>query len=63
MNCQIGYTMNLSECMKQINNSDIQLVYLRKFDDFRDAIGHKLFLEEISNASLQRIIRMYKRKQ
>jgi hypothetical protein len=49
--------------MKQINNSDIQLVYLRKFDDFRDAIGHKLFLEEISNASLQRIIRMYKRKQ
>jgi predicted GIY-YIG superfamily endonuclease len=62
MNYQIGYTLNLPERMKQVNGKDTQLVYLRKFDDANDAIGHKLFLEEISRASLQRIIRMYKKE-
>ena len=47
--------------MKQVNDQDAQLVYLREFSDIKDAIGHKLFLEKISKASLRRIIRMYKK--
>lgn len=61
MSYQIGYTLNLAERMKQANGQDAQLVYLREFSDVKDAIGHKLFLEKISRASLRRIIRMYKK--
>ncbi|MDR1644772.1 MAG: hypothetical protein LBS05_02950 [Tannerellaceae bacterium] len=58
---QIGYTLDLPERMRKVKGNGARLVYLRKFDDISDAIGHKLFLEEISQASLRRIIRMYKK--
>jgi hypothetical protein len=55
---QIGYTTNAPTN----GASDKKLVYLRSFDDFADAMGHKLFLEQISTASLRRILRMHNPK-
>ncbi|MDR0844517.1 MAG: hypothetical protein LBN71_04790 [Tannerella sp.] len=59
MEYQVGYTMNLHERMQQMNACKGKLVYLRMFDDFIVAIGHKLFLEQISTPSLRRIVRMH----
>jgi hypothetical protein len=56
---QVGYTVNLPERIQQMNACGGKLVYLRIFNDFIDAIGHKLFLEQITTPSLRRIVRMH----
>ncbi|MFT3738936.1 MAG: hypothetical protein QM786_09265 [Breznakibacter sp.] len=56
---QIGYTIHLSELAEHAGNNGKKLVYAREFNNFADAIGHKLFLEEISAASLKRIVHKY----
>jgi hypothetical protein len=54
---QIGYAMK--DVARHVSTHEGKLVYLRIFDDFTDAIGHKLFLEQISTPSLRRIVRMH----
>jgi hypothetical protein len=49
---KIRYSLNLPEK---------NIVYLRMFDDFVDAMGHKLFLENISKNSLKRFINLHNR--
>jgi hypothetical protein len=64
-NYQIGYTTNNGNdatsndgaCHAATNEG--KLMYLRMFDDFVDAFGHKLFLEQISIPSLRRFVRMH----
>lgn len=34
-----------------------RLVYTRHFDQIEDALGHKLFLEQLSDESIERIIK------
>lgn len=54
---EIGYTLNPDEIIKVGKKGKEQsLLYKRLFNDLIDALSHKLFLEHISTASLQRII-------
>jgi hypothetical protein len=56
---QIGYAMNGRDVASRVSTYEKKLVYLRMFDDFMDAFGHKLFLERIPTPSLRRIVRMH----
>jgi hypothetical protein len=64
---QIGYTMKWGRDMARngrdvacrVSTNEGKLMYLRMFDDFVDAFGHKLFLENISTRSLRRFVRMH----
>lgn len=54
---QIGYSPNLSEILNEVKKGEEnRLLYTRIFNELIDALGHKLFLEHISTASLKRII-------
>ena len=46
-----------------IENSTSKLIYYRSFDNLLDALGHKLLLEQLSEASLTRIIREKKQNE
>ena len=48
----IGYATDLPPMTKSV-----KLVYTRRFQYPLEALGHKLFLENISKASLKRIIK------
>ena len=37
-------------------------IYIRKFEKLIDALGHKLFLEQISDTSIERIIKMRRKE-
>lgn len=51
----IGYTTDLPNVIEEL--SDIgNIIYVRRFQNSMDALGHKLFLEKISKPSLRRII-------
>lgn len=51
----INYAVNYPDGIEQ---TKAKLVYYRCYDNIIDALGHKLFLEQISKASLKRIIKM-----
>lgn len=53
--CQIYYTMNPSK-IEEPTIPNLKLVYVRRFDNMIDALGHKLLLEKISASSLKRFI-------
>ncbi|MDR0829773.1 MAG: hypothetical protein LBN95_06645 [Prevotellaceae bacterium] len=61
---QIGYAVNdCRDVARHVSTNEKNLVYLRMFDDFVDALGHKLFLENISTPSLRRFIRLHNNQQ
>lgn len=58
----IGYTTDLLNVAKQLDETG-KIIYARRFQNSMDALGHKLFLEQISKPSLRRIIRRQNPKQ
>lgn len=56
---QIAYTLDFPAWIRDSDNSDIRLIYFRRFDNILDGIAHKLFLEQMSVVSLRRFIRIY----
>jgi hypothetical protein len=59
---QIGYAVNGRDGACPVSTDNGNLIYLRMFDDFVDALGHKLFLENISTPSLRRFIRLHNKQ-
>ena len=53
---RIGYATDLSPITDESNLHGVKLVYTRRFQHPLEALGHKLLLENVSKASLERII-------
>ena len=53
----IGYTTDIMKQLEKTNYKIQRLIYARSFDEISLAIGHKLFLENISAISLRRFIK------
>ncbi len=58
--CRVGQSADLRDLVRWEHKDDERVVYLRPFADPLDALGHKLLLEQLSDASLQRLIQMRK---
>gem|GEM_PF-5977961 len=57
-NIEVAYDLRLSRILDKTDNGLHRLVYLRRFSNPLDAIGHKLLLESVSQQSLKRLIKM-----
>lgn len=57
---QVGYSADMDSGSRLAAAEGV--VYMRPFSDPIDALGHKLLLEQLSDASLRRLIRNYNNK-
>ncbi len=53
----IGYTTDIVKHIEKTNYESKRIIYARSFDEMSLAVGHKLFLENISAISLRRFIK------